>query len=202
MAFQKVVNTAEVAVIYTQNGETISTSFGAEKAGGYDLAAVQSLADQVDLLVFSELLPTQSQDCIYQRTEVRGLAVENDLFATSVVSTGQGILAVEGLPNNVTLSLKKASGFTGRSARGRWYYIGLTSTSLQSNENKWSQGTIDGAVAALEGLRVGVLTGPWVPVIVSRFNNKLQRDEGVTFDWIDTVAVDVNVDSQRGRLTR
>jgi len=76
MAFQPVLNTVEVSVIYTQNGETISTSFGAEKAGGYDLAAVQSLADQVDLLVFSELLPTQSQDCIYQRTEVRGLAVE------------------------------------------------------------------------------------------------------------------------------
>jgi len=40
MAFQPVPNTAEVAVIFTQNLETISNTFHAEKPGGYTLSDI------------------------------------------------------------------------------------------------------------------------------------------------------------------
>jgi hypothetical protein len=73
---------------------------------------------------------------------------------------------------------------------------------LADNENQWTQTEVDSAVIAVEAIRNDVLGGAFTPVIVSRFTNGALRAEGITFDWISTVAVDRNVDSQRGRLTR
>lgn len=202
MAFQAVPDTAEITIIYTQNLETVTNTIHAEKPGGYDQAAIDALALSVDDDVGLNLLPLMTLDCLYLRTEVRGLAVENDLFASNNDSSGPGLDAVEGLPNNVTLSLKKESGFTGRSARGRWYFIGLPLNELSTNENQWAQTAVDNAVIAVQGIRIGIQVGPWTPVIVSRFTGGLPRAVGVTFPWVNTTAVNRNVDSQRGRLTR
>lgn len=202
MAFQAVPNTVEVTLIFTQNLEVVTNTFHAEKADGYDQDDIETLAAAVDTLVASELLPVMTMDCEYNRTEVRGLDVENDLFASDGASTGPGEVAVEGLPNNVTLSLKKSSPFTGRSARGRWYFIGLAVNDLASNENQIAPAVVADIVAAIEAVRGGVIAGAFTPVIVSRYAGGIARDEGETFDWIDTVAVNANVDSQRGRLTR
>lgn len=202
MAFQPVPDTVEVTLVFTQNLENLTNSFHAELAGGYVLADLITLAAAVDTLVVSEILPIISQDCLYVRTEVRGLAVPNDLFVENGAGTGTGGVLTEGLPNNVTLSLKKISGFTGRSARGRWYAIGMSVNHLDTNENQIIQARVDDWVAALEGLRGGIVAGAFTPVIVSRFTAGAQRPTGVTFDWLGTVAVNRNVDSQRGRLTR
>lgn len=202
MAFQAVPDTVEVTVVYEQNLERITNTFHAKKAGGYDQAAITTLAELVDDLVQTFLLPVMSFNASYEHTEVRGLAVENDLFALNQDGVGPGQDVSEGLPNNVTVSIKKNSGFTGRSARGRWYFVALPSNGLASNENQWLQTTMDDVLEAVEALRLGVLTGPWVPVIVSRFTAGAPRPEGVTFDWISSVTVNRNVDSQRGRLTR
>ena len=202
MAFQPVPNTAEVTVVFEQNLRAITNTFHAEKLGGYSAADISTLANLVDSLVASELLPIITLDCAYKFTEVRGLAVENDLADTDGTNAGPGLIAVEGLPNNVTLSLKKASAFTGRSARGRWYFCGLSVNALEANENQWNQVSVDAAVIGVEGIRLGVAAGPWTPVVVSRFTNNAPRPFGITFDWILTVAVDRFVDSQRNRLTR
>jgi hypothetical protein len=200
MAFQKVVDTVEVTLVFQQNLENLTNTFHAEKPGGYSQEDIETLAAGVDTLVASEILPIITLDATYLRTEVRGLAVENDLFATDAASTGVGEQAVEGLPNSVTISLKKSSAFTGRSARGRWYWIGLPESNLGGNENQVTSAKVALIVAAIEALRGGVLAGAFTPVIVSRFTGGAQRSEGKTFDWIDTVAVNENVDSQRSRL--
>lgn len=202
MAFQAVPNTAEITLVFQQNLEMITNTFHAEKPGGYNFAEISALADLVDSLAATHLLPLMTLECEYQRTEVRGLATENDLFDTDGTNSGFGADAAEGLPNNVTLSLKKTSGFTGRSARGRWYFVGFPVNDLAPNENQWAQAAVDSAEIAVEAIRGGILAGPWTPVIVSRFTAGLPRDEGITFPWIGTVAVNNNVDSQRGRLTR
>ena len=202
MAFQAVPDTAEVTVVYTQNGEVITNTFAARLPGGYNLADLNTLATTVDNFMPGGLLPRMTVDSAYVRTEVRGLANENDLATEASANAGPGLDPIEGLPNNCTLSVKKASPFTGRSARGRWYVVGLPQNALAGDENAWSLAVVDDVVAALEALRVLVAATVWIPVIVSRFNAGLPRDFGVTFDWIVTTAVDAFVDSQRGRLTR
>ena len=201
MAFQPVPDTAEVTLVFTQNGENITNTFHAEKPGGYNLGEISALADLVDNSVAANIRPVITIDCTYVRTEVRGLAVENDLFDVDGTNGGPGADPTEGLPNSVTLSLKKSSGFTGRSARGRWYWIGLPVNALDTNENFLTAARAADAVIAVNTLRGDVLAGPWTPVIVSRFAGGVQRPVGVTFDWIDTVAVNNGVDSQRGRLS-
>lgn len=201
MAFQRVPNTVEITVVMVQNVETVTNTFHAEKSGGYDLADVVALALLVNQLVAAQLVPIMTNDALYLRVEVRGLDVENDLFAENGDDTSVGLVPSEGLPNNVTLSIKKASGFTGRSARGRWYVIGLPQADLSTNENQWLLTATDDAVSAVEGIRTGVAISVWTPVIVSRFTNGAPRPEGVTFDWLSVVAVDRLVDSQRGRLS-
>ena len=202
MAFQAVPDTAEVTVVFTQNGEVITNTFAARLPGGYNLADLNTLATTVDSFMPGGLLPRMTVDSAYVRTEVRGLANENDLATEASANAGPGLDPIEGLPNNCTLSVKKASAFTGRSARGRWYVVGLPQNALAGDENAWSLAVVDDVVAALEALRVLVAATVWIPVIVSRFNAGLPRDPGITFDWIVTTAVDAFVDSQRGRLTR
>lgn len=202
MAFQPVPDTAEITLVFEQNLESITNTFHAEKPGGYTFADISALANLVDSLAATHLLPVMSVDCVYKQTEVRGLAAENDVADIDGTNSGPGQDLVEGMPNNVTISLKKTSGFTGRSARGRWYFIGYPVNALGANENQFTQVDVDNGIIAVEAIRVGILTGPWTPVIVSRFTNKLPRAFGITFDWVNTVAVNRNVDSQRGRLTR
>lgn len=201
MAFQAVPDTAEITVVCRQNIENITNTFHAKLVGGYDLADLITLAAAVDVAVATFWLPIMTLDCIYLRTEVRGLAVENDLAVETEASAGPGLDAVEGLPNSVTLSIKKTSGLTGRSARGRLYFMGLPSNDLSTNENQWAQATVDAVVAAVEAMRIAIVTTPWVPVIVSRFTAGLPRAVGVTFSWLANVAVNINVDSQRNRLS-
>lgn len=200
MAFQPVIDTAEITVIFLQNLENLTNTIHAEKSGGYGLADIQALALLVDSLVSFNLVPAMTQDALYVRTEVRGLAVENDLFAVNDTNSATGADLSEGLPGNVTLSIKKSSGLTGRSARGRWYVCGIPSNTLSTNENQLLQAEADIWVAAVEAIRVGIVASVWTPVIVSRFTAGLPRATGKTFDWLTTDLVNRDVDSQRGRL--
>ena len=202
MAFQAVLDTAEVTVVFQQNVEFITNTFAARLPGGYNLADLNTLATSVDNYMPGGFLPRMTLDCLYVRTEVRGLASENDLATEASANSGVGTNMAEGLPNNCTLSIKKGSAFTGRSARGRWYYIGIPSNKLAGNENQWGQTAADDLVAGLEGLRAIVAATVWIPVIVSRFNAGTLRSPAITFDWLLTTIVNRFVDSQRNRLTR
>ncbi len=200
MAFQAVPDTAEITVIYTQNLENITNTMYAKLVGGYDLAGLNALASAVDVAVAANWLPLQTVDAVYQRVEVRGLSVENDIATENNDSTAAGGDVNEGLPNNVTLSVKKTSGLTGRSARGRLYFMGIPSNDLSTNENQWAAAVVTAITAAVDAIRIAISATAWSPVLVSRFTNGLPRPFGVVFNWTGSVAVNINVDTQRGRL--
>lgn len=202
MAFQAVIDTAEIDVLYTYNGKFVQNTFYAELPGGYTLTDLQALATAVDARVGGNFKALQPLEAIYIRTEVRGLAVENDLTASDGTNNGPGLDAAAALPNNVTISIKKESGLTGRSARGRCFWIGIARTqTTPGNENLLDATYVANVVAAVDQIRDGIADLPlWNPVLVSRFSNKVQRPTGLTFPWISNVAVDTIVDTARGRL--
>lgn len=200
MAFQSVPETAEITFVYQQNVKNVVNTVHAVRSGGYTEAQITALATVMDLAAASELIPAMVADAAYLRVEVRGLENENDFLAFGATSADVGALTGPGLPNNVTLSIKRASTKTGRSARGRWYFVGLAASDLLGNENRVDETAVLAKIAAVEGIRTAILDGNWTPVIVSRFTGGSQRAEGKTFDWVSTVAVDGNVDSMRGRL--
>lgn len=202
MAFQPVVDTAEIDIIFTQAGETLQNVFYARLPGGYLLADLAAVAAAVDAQVQGSWKPSMVIETFYARTEVRGLAVENDLIATNNTSAGVGVVLTGALPNSVTIAIKKQSGLTGRSARGRCYWIGASTGHLKTtDENEFGSGYVASVVAAVDSIRPAIAAvGLWEPVLVSRFSGGLPRAAGVTFPWISSVAVDERVDTQRGRL--
>lgn len=202
MAFQPVVDTCEIDIIYTLNGVPAQNVLYAELPGGYVLGDLVALANQVDAQVHGTWKNQQSPEAVYVRTEVRGLAVENDLFTSDNSNAGAGLHAGAALPNNVTIALKKESGLTGRSARGRTYWIGVPQTQLvASDENTLNAAYVAAVVAALDSQRTGIVAlASWLPVLVSRFSGGVPRTTGKTFSWVSTTNVDVIVDTQRGRM--
>ncbi len=202
MAFQAVPDTAEIDIIYALNGEIVQNVFYATMPGGYVLADLQALADQIDLQVQGTWKAQQPPEAVYVRTEVRGLAFANDKTAQQSLSAGPGVHGGAALPNQVTFSIKKTSGFTGRSARGRTYWIGVPNgILLPSNENLVSSVWAAATVSAVGSIRSAIgSVGLWEPVLVSRFTEGAQRPVGITFAWVGETNVDARVDTNRNRL--
>lgn len=202
MAFQAVPDTAEIDVIFTNNSVGLQNSYYAELPGGYLQSNLQALADTVDLVVGTSWLLELPPESNYVRTEVRGLAVENDLTAQQNLSAGPGTNVSATMPNQVTFSIKKTSGLTGRSARGRTYWAAIPSAMVDpADENFLLAVEAAKLVANVEFLRTNLIgLALWNPVLVSRFSGGAQRAIGVTFPWTGTSNVDLRIDTLRGRL--
>ncbi len=204
MVFQAVPETAQVDIVFQQNGVIMQNSFYGRHPGGYSLANLQALADDIDTAVPVLWLPRMSLACTYLRTDVRGLADEYDLIATQDAGSAVGDDAVEPLPNNVAFSIKKTSGFTGRGARGRTYWCSIPRDKHGGTDENTLDGTYAAAlVTAVGGIRTNIdSTGSWNPVLVSRFLNKVKRAQGETFPWTGEMFVNLVLDTQRGRLPK
>jgi len=202
MAFQSVPETAEIVINYTGAFKPMVNVINARLIGGYNLTDLTVLATQVDADVAAFWLPQQDDDFNYVSVTVRGLEFENDQEVTVNFSAGPGQIIGQAQPGNVTLSAKKSSGQTGRSARGRLFWIGAPTEKLKANKNLFSDAYILLVQAAVEGVRNGINATTWNAVIVSRFNNKVKRPFGVTFNWTSTVVLNDTVDSMRSRLAK
>ncbi len=200
MTFQSVPETAEAVITYSGHGKTFKNIVHGTKLGGYDLADLVVLASAVDLAINDDWLPIQSADYLYVSTVVRGLEFENDQEVTNAVSSAAGAIAGNALPDNVTLAIKKASAFTGRTARGRLYWIATTYAQIATNENQYTIPGSDDIRDAVEAMRAAITATVWTAAIVSRFLDNVKRPTGTTKEWVNTVLVDIDVDSQRGRL--
>ncbi len=202
MAFQSVPDTAQINMVYTLNGEPCQNSLYGHMAGGYILADLIALATQIDVQINSSFLPFQPVEAEYLRTEVRGLASENDLVTSVNTNAGPGRAVSASLPNQVTYSIKKESGLTGRSARGRLYWIGIPRGVLDPlNENLITAIRSGEFVQGVDDMRVGInAVGTWAAALVSRFTDGAKRPTGQFFPWVSTTAVDLVLDTQRERL--
>lgn len=202
MAFQSVPDTAEINMLYTLNDVAAQNVFYAEHPGGYSEANLQALADAVDLIWPITFQNEQPAEVTYVKTEVRGLENENDFVVESAVSTGNGTHGAVSFPNQVTFAIKKTSGKSGRSARGRTYWIGIPLNQVEpTDENMMLAAYAASIVANIDFVRTTInATGTWEAVLVSRFADSQKRAEGVTFPWSGTTNVDLRLDTQRGRL--
>lgn len=204
MAFQRVPNTAQIDIVFSLQSIILQNSFYAQMPTPYTITDLEALAADIDMAVPVTWLPRLPTDCTYLRTDVRGLNAENDLVASDNANTGTGDEAIQPLPNNVTFSIKKSSGLTGRSARGRTYWPSIPRDKMvAANENTLIATYITDIVLAVDSIRTNTNgVGTWQAVLVSRFLNKVKRAEGVTFPWTGTTFVNNIIDTQRGRLPK
>lgn len=200
MAFQSVPNTAEVVIEFLLNSVAFTNTFYAELPGPYDVTDLENLAAAMDLWVDTYLLPELGADTTYVRTTVRGLENIVDLEVINATNSGVGGVAVQALPVNLAFCVKRETGLTGRSARGRVYLAGFGLTYLSANENFWDATDMVDVINALNEIDDVMLGVGWTEVVVSRYSNGAKRTTGVTFPVTTYVAVDYRVDSRRDRL--
>lgn len=200
MAFQSVPETARADVLYQYSPEVIvENTFYFRHVGGYNQTQIDALATTVDGWAGIQARAQISTEMSYLRTEIVGLASENDLSATASAGAGAGAIASSRMPGNVTFAVRRLSGLTGRSARGRVFWPPLCEIDCVGNALIASRA--DAIVAALDNLQQAVSIIQWGGVIVSRFAAGVKRPFGVTFAITDWSYVNLFLDSQRGRLS-
>lgn len=200
MAFQSVPGAAIAEVIWVSAGVTLQNTFYGHRAGGYDSANIALLAERVDEFIASEWLPLLSNTIAYVGTTVTGLQFENDVQYTETAGAGNGGLSLTAAPLNVTFAIKRTSGLTGRSARGRIYWPQINILDTQTDRNYLQSTIAADMVLAVSAIRGATIAAEWTPVIVSRFSGGEKRETGVVFSWEQTGFTDLRLDSRRDRL--
>jgi len=199
MPFQRVPNTAEIVIRGTLGGQNVVNTFYAEFSGGYDQSDLDELANQVDDWVNDEWLPIISNKYTYNSTDVRGLDQEFDLTSSNNDSTGVGAISGDAVPNNVTLSIKRRSNFTGRGARGRIFVAGIPEDAVDT-PNHISDAFATAMEDALNAMQGYLTTANAVGVIVHRISGGTPLATAVVFTLIEWVVMDQVIDSMRRRL--
>lgn len=202
MAFVRVPGTCQVELVYNCNGAVI------ENVLYFRHPSVVTVDDQHTLgaLIASwwntSLKPRQGNHLSMREILVRDLTYEDR--PTIINVTYQGVIgSLSGgtaTPNNVTYCISFRTANRGRAYRGRNFTCGLRSNMFVgdvvdgSNKSLW--------LTAYNRLLPGGTNDPtpfrWV--VVSRWNNGVQRSEGITTPITAVSGTDDFMDSQRRRL--
>ena len=132
---------------------------------------------------------------VYARSIASSIAPE---FTAVPDTTLTGALTTESMPNNVTFCLSLRTGQAGRSARGRWYWAGLTTQQVSGTliEAAAIVALVDAIFALISAFELDNLDF----VVMSRFSGGIERAVPVLIPVTTVLAVDNVVDSQRRRL--
>lgn len=201
MTFQSVPDCAEVVIQGSIAGQGVANVVNFHQPGGYNQASIDALAAAADAWVGANYLPIFANSVTYLQCLVRGLQSVIDLTGTNGTNTGPGTLAGSGMPANATLCVTLRTGFTGRSARGRFYVWPFASSVLVTSQTV-SPTYASNCAAALLQLRSDAQAIGWEMSIVSRRTLGALRPVGIATHVTSIVSRNDEVDSQRHRLLR
>lgn len=202
MAFVPAANVIEVVPTF-RNGVTLDIAknvFNVRKVSGSvnaaDLEAVS--------LVYSLWFGTNGNDHVSTSISLieintRDLTAQDSFIDTNVMSPAiLGGNASPVLPMHTTLCLKFATGFAGRSRRGRLYWVGLYEGAVTGDFV--AVATADAIRAALQDLAADYVVAGYELVIVSRFEEGVERAAALITPVTSISYIDLRVDTQRRRL--
>lgn len=193
--------TARCELVYSQSGQVIENVFYVRGPDAWTEQELQDLAANVEDAWRDNLRPIQSNEVTLLRVRVTDLGTNDGRGVEyAALAPAQGAVAAAVMPGSVTVAVKFATGFTGRSRRGRAYHIGLTEGQVTGNalagdmaasiQTAWI-----GFFTAIEGAMTGVQH-----VIVSFCGNGVWRPDPLV-TVVTNYSVDPYIDSQRRRLT-
>lgn len=200
MAFIPVLNTAMCELRFTLFGQQIENVLYFEHTGSISTLDLQNLATALDLWVANYyLLAGLSQDIAYREVFVTDLTTATSPTASASVNAGDiGTLTQPSLPGGTCIVASFRTAGRGRSSRGRNYISGLGESTVTGNQVALVITTQ--FITAYEELINNPPTD-WQWVVVSRYTGGNPRASGVTEPITSVTFTDLNVDSQRRRLT-
>jgi len=131
-------------------------------------------------------------------TDMREQFAEQYITSNAPVAGGAGTGTA--LPNNVAIALSKSCGLTGRSTRGRNFYLVQNSTNINNQEVTSTFATAVVALAQAIGTFVGTID--WAEVVASFVQNGVPLTTALTYVITSRAVVDVTLDSMRTRLPK
>ena len=199
MAFIPAPNIVQVEVRALFDAQHIENVFDINAGGPVDAGLVDDITNVVSVWAQAEyfpLLPNQVTLVeVFGRDLTTSDGVQHTIAPEDPVSGGQPGIA---MPNETSFCVSLRSGFSGRSARGRKYVLGLPQALVAGNNiNSTLRGQL---VDAFTALNTAITDGGWTWTIVSYRNGGIVRPGGPVYYPVTTVvSVDGTVDSQRRR---
>lgn len=193
-------NMASVELIYSVGGVTCENVFHVRKAAPFSLSDLQALRGVVDTWDNATWKGARSNACTLNRIKTKALDAPDSPFEDYFLAAPRaGTRASGTLSNNVSWCIKLASNSSGRSARGRWYMVGLSGDSV-SSPTGMNTIVANAFIGYLVTLKSNLAAAGYTMCITSYRTDKAWRAEAVYYDVANIVAVDYNIDSMRRRL--
>lgn len=198
MPFIPIPNCARVEVRFIQDGQHVENVF--------DVGIANTPLPESDALLIEGLFEDWALNLIndYQANNVRATEIYiRDMTTQTSPSYVYPIAGTPGgapsnpLPNEVSWVCKKNSGIGGRSARGRYYHIGLTQAQVVGNNIT----TLDanGILSAMNLLRTNCDASNVPLMIASTRHNGVPRTSGILYHVLSFSYSDLTVDRQGRR---
>jgi len=198
MANRPVPDTVEVQVRGTLLGQQVENTFYGKYVSPPDETQLQTLADDIADNWVENGLALLPGGWSGREVYVRDLSAPIAVQATSLnILAEVGTAVGDTMPSLISKAFARRSGLTGRSSRGRIYWMGLSESFVSNN-------LFDSVLA---GLIIDFLEGQdsimaglgFTPVIVSRFQAGAELTTPLTYPVAAWLATDLSVDTRRSR---
>lgn len=200
MPFIPIPSVVMAEMRYNHLGQQMENTLYFDNATDPSVEDLQALGESLIGWWTTFYAPQAHQNCILHEVFLTNLTSDTSA-ALSVVpdELANGEQSTDPLPGNVTLSIKFSTAGRGRSSRGRNYTVGAVETQVFGNQFAGAYVT---AMVACYNQLPAIATGlgmTWV--VASRFTDNAPRTEGIAIPITTVSAVNLDVDSQRRRLT-
>jgi len=201
LPFQSCPNIAECVIHGTIDGVSIANVLHFEQPGGYNQTSMDALTAAVAAQVTALYQLITNESVSFDGVSARGLASIIDISSFDSSATGPGADTSASLPANVSSCVTLRTGFTGRSARGRFYAFPI-GTAVLSSVNTVSTTYASDLVSFLENAASSALLAGWNWVVLSRRTAGVERPFGIGTQITAPELRNRITDSQRSRLPK
>lgn len=199
MTFQPAPNCVELVIRGTIGFKPVANVLNFWKPTTYNQTDVQDLADAADAQTAAHYLPIMGSGVAYSECFVRGLATIIDLSAANASSAGVGSAAGVNLPSNSAFVATLRTGFTGRSARGRFYAF-PTGSGNQVDAATVSVGYANAVVTLITAYKTAAAALGFQLVVLSRQSGGVRPAVATHLPVTLIEHRNLELDSQRRRL--
>lgn len=193
-------NVAQCNVVHLQDNQVLENTLYFFSTTPITEARLYELASALGTIWVDVFMPLKcSQVRLNEVNAMQLVPVPAPTAAWSPASPVVGGDSNAASPNSVTLAISLRTGLSGRSYRGRNYWIGLTEPTVTNN--LVDSGLI-GDILAAYSLLIGpdAVAESWTWSVYSRYVNNTPRETGTSIDVSSVGTTDNVVDSQRRRL--
>ena len=199
MVFIPAPGVAQAVIVHTLGGQQVNNVLHWSIGASISAANMTTLANSINESWIGSIMPQLSNTITLNEVRVRDLGVADGVqVAVSPAALVAGGIGGDVLPNSVAYCLTHRTALIGRSRRGRTYISGIPEN--VSTGNNVSVAFRTAIVAGFNQVKADAGVGGWVFGVLSRYVNKVARPSGIFTAVTLTVARDLRLDSQRGRM--